>query len=327
MATKTGTLKAGYQLVMDSQGASVDYDVSVTGYAVDFKRIQHKNTLSLGPYKVDCSYSVTVNSGSPSVYKVQPNGQREYTADTLPDPAMLGAGLHVIVDGNPSITDESNVIPVSPSRFRFKKKPKPSEYIGMAIITDVGDPYSVWFSDGMNWKPYAGSLVIEQAHQSGNAMTGSGAGGTSDLGFGLSSTYTVFPLGKQLDLLAGIIGNHGSVRVKAKFTATNNANTHEVGIGSGLKYTTAVFIASSSGSAWDTKILDITISNRGSETSKTVTVRTATINAGTVTESVASSTSALDTSIDQKLWFYGCLRGNSADTITLESFSVELLRA
>jgi len=99
MATQTGTLKAGNQLVIDSQGASVDYDVSVTGYAVDFKRIQQENTLSLGPHKVDCTYSVTVNSGSPSIYKVQPNGQREYTAATLPDPATLAPGTTVFVDG------------------------------------------------------------------------------------------------------------------------------------------------------------------------------------------------------------------------------------
>ena len=328
MATQSGTLKAGYQLYIDiaNGDSSTVFDYTVTGASVRDNGKAWKSDRVVGPFSEDVSFSVTY-TGAPSIYKVQPNGQREYTADTLPDHATLGAGATVVVDGLPSITDESNVIPVSPSRFRFKRKPSPSKYIGMAIITDIGDPYSVWFSDGMNWKPYAGSLVIEQAHQSGNAMTGSGAGGTSDLGFGLSSTYTVFPLGKQFDLLAGIIGNHGSVRVKAKFTATNNANTHEVGLGSGLKYTTAVFISSSSGSAWDTKILDITISNRGSETSKTVTTRVTTINAGAVTESVASSTSTLDTSIDQKLWFYGCLRGNSSDAITLESFSVELLRA
>jgi len=104
MATQTGTLKAGNQLVIDSQGAPVDYDVSVTGYAVYFKRIQQENTLSIGPYKVDCSYSVTVNYGSPSIYKVQPNGQREYTADTLPDPATLGVGASVVVGGDLAIS-------------------------------------------------------------------------------------------------------------------------------------------------------------------------------------------------------------------------------
>jgi len=113
MATQTGTLKAGNQLVIDSQGASVDYDVSVTGYAVDFKRIQQKNTLSLGPHKVDCSYSVTVNSGSPSVYKVQPNGQREYTAATLPEPATLVVGATVVVNGRQVISDGFKFNPIS----------------------------------------------------------------------------------------------------------------------------------------------------------------------------------------------------------------------
>lgn len=113
MATQTGTLKAGNQLVIDSQGASVDYDVSVTGCSVDFKRIQQENTLSLGPHKVDCSYSVTVNSGSPSIYKVQPNGQREYTADTLPDQATLAPGTPVVVDGVVSVGVGSRLLPLA----------------------------------------------------------------------------------------------------------------------------------------------------------------------------------------------------------------------
>lgn len=112
MATQTGTLKAGYQLVIDSQGASVDYDVSVTGYAVDFKRIQQKNTLSLGPHKVDCTYSVTVNSGSPSIYKVQPNGQREYTAETLPDPNHSSVGDSFYSDGGLNVQSRGEFTPV-----------------------------------------------------------------------------------------------------------------------------------------------------------------------------------------------------------------------
>ena len=113
MPTQTGTLKAGNQLVIDSIGSPVDYDVSVTGYAVDFRRIQQKNTLSLGPYKVDCSYSVTTNSGSPSIYKVQPNGQREYTAATLPDPATLAPVVPVSVNGRQVVSDGIKFNPIS----------------------------------------------------------------------------------------------------------------------------------------------------------------------------------------------------------------------
>lgn len=104
MPTQTGTLKAGYQLVIDSLGSPVDYDVSVSGYAVDFKRIQQKNALSLGPYKVDCSYSITINSGSPSIYKVQPNGRREYTASALPDPSSADYGNHYFVGNDIAVS-------------------------------------------------------------------------------------------------------------------------------------------------------------------------------------------------------------------------------
>ena len=100
MATQNGTLKAGYQFVIDSQGAPVDYDVSVTGYAVDFKRIQQKNTLTLGPYKVDCSYSVTVNSGSPVIYKAQPNGKREYSTQSIPSASLRDGDIVFIGDAN-----------------------------------------------------------------------------------------------------------------------------------------------------------------------------------------------------------------------------------
>lgn len=110
--SQTGTLKAGNQLVIDSQGASVDYDVSVTGYAVDFKRIQQKNTLSLGPHKVDCTYSVTVNSGSPSIYKVQPNCQLEYTAEMLPDPNYSSVGDSFSSDGALNVQSRGEFVPV-----------------------------------------------------------------------------------------------------------------------------------------------------------------------------------------------------------------------
>ena len=309
---------------MSSPTGFIPYDTLSVKYVTSIPSTPNPDFVYMLWDGVDASKAVRYEfSGG----ELQSDGVVETTLENLG--SVVGQTVKIITDYGVTIavSDGKNALPTSPARFRFKKKPAPAEYIGMAIITDIGDPYSVWFSDGMNWKPYAGSLVIEQAHQTGNAMTGSGAGGTSDLGFGTSSTYSVFPLGKQFDLLSNIIGNHGSIRVKAKFTATNNANTHEVGLGYGLKYTSAAFIAQNSGSAWDTKILDITMSNRGSETSKTITVKTTTINAGTATDSTTSSTSSMDTSIDQKLWLYGCLRGNSADTIALESFSVELLRA
>lgn len=99
MPTQTGTLKAGDKLVIDSQGSVVDYDVSISGASAQFSRIQQKNGLSLGPYKSYCSYSVTVNTGSPVVRIDHPNGQREYPAESAPSASSLSAGDAVVVDG------------------------------------------------------------------------------------------------------------------------------------------------------------------------------------------------------------------------------------
>lgn len=99
MPTQTGTIKAGNQLVIDSQGSPVNYDVSVTGDSFGFARIQQQNALSIGPYKSDCEYSVTINSGSPAVYIGNQNGQREYPAESAPSVDSLNAGDSVVIDG------------------------------------------------------------------------------------------------------------------------------------------------------------------------------------------------------------------------------------
>lgn len=100
MATQTGTLKAGYQLVIDiaNGDASTTFDYSVSGTTVRDNGKAWKSDRVIGPFTEDVTYSVTY-SGSPSIYKVQPNGQREYTAETLPDPATLVAGDSVVLTG------------------------------------------------------------------------------------------------------------------------------------------------------------------------------------------------------------------------------------
>lgn len=154
MPTQTGTLKAGNQLVIDSIGSPVDYDVSVTGYAVDFKRIQQKNTLSLGPYKVDCSYSITVSSGSPSIYKVQPNGQREHTAEMLPDPATLGVGDTVVVGD----------VVVESTGVRFiranVKDGKPRLITGRNVLPDIASNPAQTTRCWRSWKPFLANCDV-----------------------------------------------------------------------------------------------------------------------------------------------------------------------
>lgn len=73
----TGTLKAGSRLVVDVLGASnVAYNVSVSGYDVGIQKNQIKNAQSFGPYKSASDYSLTVISGSPSVYVEGATGEK-----------------------------------------------------------------------------------------------------------------------------------------------------------------------------------------------------------------------------------------------------------
>ena len=104
MATQSGTLKAGYQLYIDiaNGDSSTVFDYTVTGASVRDNGKAWKSDRVIGPFVEDVSYTVTY-TGSPSIYKVQPNGQREYTDGELPDPAALGAGDTVVVDGKPMV--------------------------------------------------------------------------------------------------------------------------------------------------------------------------------------------------------------------------------
>lgn len=106
MATQSGTLKAGYQLYIDILNGDNDtiFDYSAVGSTVKINERQWKSDRVIGPFQEDVTFTVTY-TGSPSIYKVQPNGKREYTTDTLPDPATLGAWDVVTVDGNLLLSD------------------------------------------------------------------------------------------------------------------------------------------------------------------------------------------------------------------------------
>ena len=123
MPTQTGTLKAGYQLVIDiaNGDASATFDYSVSGATVRDNGKAWKSDRVVGPFAEDVNFTVTY-TGSPSIYKVQPNGQREYTAETLPDPATLAPGATVVVDG---VQIES-----SGNRWRRATKPGKLHLIG-----------------------------------------------------------------------------------------------------------------------------------------------------------------------------------------------------
>ena len=98
MATQSGTLKAGYQLYIDiaNGDSSTVFDYTVTGASVRDNCKAWKSDRVIGAFSEDVAFTVTY-TGSPVIYKVQPDGQREYTATTLPDPATVGVGTVVAV--------------------------------------------------------------------------------------------------------------------------------------------------------------------------------------------------------------------------------------
>ena len=100
MATQSGTLKAGYQLYIDiaNGDSSTVFDYTVTGASVRDNGKAWKSDRVIGPFTEDVSFTVTY-TGSPSIYRVQPGGQREYTTETLPDPTALVAGETVVLTG------------------------------------------------------------------------------------------------------------------------------------------------------------------------------------------------------------------------------------
>ena len=118
MATQSGTLKAGYQLYIDIQNgdSSTVFDYTVTGASVRDNGKAWKSDRVIGPFAEDVSFSVTY-TGSPLIYKVQPNGQREYTADTLP--ASLPAGTSVVVDGSLLVSSMGGPVPIRANASSF----------------------------------------------------------------------------------------------------------------------------------------------------------------------------------------------------------------
>jgi hypothetical protein len=100
MPTQAGTLKAGYQLVIDiaNGDSSTTFDYSVSGATVRDNGKAWKSDRVIGPFTEDVTYSVTY-SGLPEIFITQPNGQREYPAESAPSIDSLNAGDSVVIDG------------------------------------------------------------------------------------------------------------------------------------------------------------------------------------------------------------------------------------
>jgi hypothetical protein len=119
---------------------------------------------------------------------------------------------------------------------------------------------------------------------------------------------------------AGAMGANGILKVTALWTYTNSANakTLRVRFGNGLSGTAFQTLAASNSTAAIRTL--ITIQNRNSASSQVGGMASGTFTA----TSVANATGTIDTTAQQTLTISGQL-ANTGETITLESYIVELL--
>lgn len=194
--------------------------------------------------------------------------------------------------------EENDVIPT----YTWAAKPA-SAQAGVKIrISDIGPASSEWISDGTNWLPVNGHVLI--------ARSGAAAA--------LTGTVTETALA-TITIPAAAMGTNGQVRVRAFFSNNNSANNKTMRIKFGGLAGTAYRISVNSTNL--TQQLNATISNANSASAQT--------GFGTAGSDGASSsapiTSSVNTASDTTVVISAQL-ANSGDTCTLESYSVELLR-
>lgn len=187
----------------------------------------------------------------------------------------------------------------------WASRPSASAYsLGTKIfVTDIGPAGSEWVSDGSNWLPHNGHVLLAR---SGAAASVTGTASETALA--------------TIAIPAGLMGTDGQLRVRALFTGTNSANAKTMrvrfgGISGTEYYGAAVTTTPQLQGTWF-------IANRGAANSQIGFVSTST---GFGNSSDANVTSSVDTSADTTLVISAQL-ANSGETYTLASYSVELLR-
>lgn len=96
------------------------------------------------------------------------------------------------------------------NRSTWTGKPAPASYIGYWVITDIGTPSSMWYSNGTTWRPgHGGTIVLNQINTD---MTKTDANATEDIMW----SYT---------LPTGMMGPNDTLAVSAKASWTGTVAT------------------------------------------------------------------------------------------------------
>ena len=205
---------------------------------------------------------------------------------------------------------------------RWRRLPKPDEYIGFARVIDFGNPDSMWFSNGLRWAPVGGRAVLFNHPHTSVGITGSGAAGTSDQGNGKTAEgNSVIRLGPAFEYLANMISYNDTLIFTGVFTVTG-ANTKDIGLAVGYQYRSNQLLAPLVVNAPGTYKVVVTITQRSKY--KVQNINEELFSASGYSLTTVAGT--LDITIDKHLYWYGSLRGNAADEIQLVSNTIELIK-
>ena len=184
------------------------------------------------------------------------------------------------------------------SDYTWANKPSVAPNGQIICVTDVGENGSLWRGNGTNWKRIHQIRFYDLS--TSVALTGT----TSE-----TTLLTV-------NIPAGLIGISGKVKMYPLYSMTNNANSKvlRVRLGGSQAFYTAVSNSSHSSAL-------IIIRNIGSES---VQKSSTGVVSGLGNTGTALNTLAIDTSVATTITVTGQL-ANSADTMTLEGFFMEIV--
>ena len=319
MATQSGTLKAGYQLYIDiaNGDSSTVFDYTVTGASVRDNGKAWKSDRVIGPFTEDVSFSVTY-TGSPSIYKIQPNGQREYMSTALPSPSLFDVGTVISVDGNAAIVSGGQIKYATPFRATWATRQAASSVMAGTELQVTDYANQKFISDGTYWRPAQGMALIAQRH--GTLTTP-----ISVLSATTSGVFTI--PGGQIVIPAGMIVPNSRICVAGLFrktgatanvffgvklgTAGNVDDSLVCGLTSGISSGSEVTVYSSArvGDPIANNFVTLYTIGDGSTTFSTNSTQTRNVN--------------VDHAADQFLSLY-VASGNIADTYNLISYVVWL---
>lgn len=191
--------------------------------------------------------------------------------------------------------------------YAWANRPAAASSTGIVIrVSDIGGTTgSLWISNGVYWVPYTGSVILARSSVADSIST--------------TTAEEAFD-GATITIPALAMGANGRLRVTMSFTVNNNANNKNIYLRLGGLAGTAYWNVNMASTLTGRFIPEI--SNRGATNSQTA--GTALGNGNYGTNSNAITTGAVDTSVNTTLVISG-KKGTDTDTITLESFLVELI--